>query len=363
MLLLSACSLLSACQANQGPVYVPAYSPEIVYTGRVSFRNPEAPVFTYPGVQIKANFTGTSIAMQVKPKSGHFTVEIDGEAPRKVGTFENDSVIVLADSLPKGNHSITVMLAYEGRDFFPEFRGFILSPGGKMQTAPELPTRKIEFIGNSITCGYGIEAANEKEPFRFEDENFYYTYAATTARAFGAQHLVVAKSGIGIYRNYGDKKEGSVGTCLPDIYNETLYMDSTDIWDFNRYCPDVVCINLGTNDIQGNNFDKAKLQNAYYNFICTLRGHYPNAKIVLLSGVMLQGKILDEVQTLMNNAVDAVKKEGDNQVFRFDMTPQTGSLGYGSGYHPSKAQHRQMAKELTSFLQSITGWDIVEPVK
>ena len=87
MLLLSACSLLSACQANQGPVYVPAYSPEIVYTGRVSFRNPEAPVFTYPGVQIKANFTGTSIAMQVKPKSGHFTVEIDGEAPRKVVTF------------------------------------------------------------------------------------------------------------------------------------------------------------------------------------------------------------------------------------------------------------------------------------
>ena len=140
-------------------------------------------------------------------------------------------------------------------------------------------------------------------------------------------------------------------------------MDSTDIWDFNRYCPDVVCINLGTNDIQGNNFDKAKLQNAYYNFIRTLRGHYPNAKIVLLSGVMLQGKILDEVQTLMNNAVDAVKKEGDNQVFRFDMTPQTGSLGYGSGYHPSKAQHRQMAKELTSFLQSITRWDIVEPVK
>lgn len=342
--------------------FIPADNHNIVYTGRVSFRNPKSPAFTYPGVQILVNFEGTSLSMKVKPRSGYFTVELDGGTPFRVTSMENDSIVPIARHLPEGTHKVVIMLAYEGREFHPEFRGLYLDKGKKLLSPPALPEKKIEFIGNSITCGYGIEAEKEA-PFDYKDENFYYTYGATTARAFNAQHQVVAKSGIGVYRNYGAPREGSAGTCLPDLYYQTLYMDSTERWDFSRYTPDVVCVNLGTNDVSGNNYDTALLRNAYSNFVEQLRNHYPKAKIVLLSGVMLEGKALEDVKAAMDNALKELQSKGYTNLYRFDMTPQDGSLGYGSGWHPSMDQHRKMAKELTAFLQSITGWEVVQPVK
>ncbi|SEF84492.1 SGNH/GDSL hydrolase family protein [Parabacteroides chinchillae] len=345
----------------QQSTFIPADNSNILYTGRVSFQNPKSPAFTYPGVQIIINFEGTSLSMRVKPHSGYFTVELDGGKPFRVTSMENDSILPIASHLSKGKHKAVIMLAYEGRDFRPEFRGFYLDKGMKLLPPPALPEKKIEFIGNSITCGYGIEAEAES-PFDYKDENFYYTYGATTARAFNAQHLVVAKSGIGVYRNYGDSIEGSAGTCLPDLYYQTQFMDSTETWDFSRYIPDVICINLGTNDVSNNTYDTGKLKNAYVNFIHDLRSYYPKAKIVLLSGVMLNGKPLKDVRNAMDQALAKLKTEGYTNVYRFDMTPQDGSLGYGSGWHPSMKQHKKMAKELVGFLQTITGWEVVQPV-
>ena len=117
-----------------------------------------------------------------------------------------------------------------------------------------LPERRIEFIGNSITCGYGVESENPSDPFTYETENHFYTYAARTARALKAQHLVVARSGIGVYRNYGAPRSGSKD-CMPAMYEQVLFTDSTELWDHTLYTPDVVCINLGTNDTSLDNYD------------------------------------------------------------------------------------------------------------
>jgi hypothetical protein len=43
-------------------------------------------------------------------------------------------------------------------------------------------------------------------------------------------------------------------------------------------------------------------------------------------------------------------------VFRFDFTPQTGDIGYGASWHPSKWQHEKMAAELTAYLRSLMKW-------
>lgn len=353
-LVISAMVLFTSCAAK-GPSVITPSDPNISYIGRVSFTNPESPCFTYPGVQIKAAFTGTSLSLKMKPNSGYFMVGIDEQEPFKIAILENDSIIALASDLKDTIHNICITCVYEAYNRRPEFRGFILDPGKKLATAPALSERKMEFIGNSITCGYGVEVLDPNAHFSDETENHYYTYAAITARAFGAQSMVVSRSGIGIYRNYGDKIEGSRG-CMPNMYHQTLFNDNSENWDFTKYTPNVVCINLGTNDTSLNKYDLSKIENGYRDFLKTLRGNYPEAKIVFLTGSMMNGKALEDVKKALNTVVEEAKASGDNEVYRFDLTPQDGSLGYGADWHPSKAQHEKGASELIPFIESITGW-------
>ena len=148
---------------------VPASDARIQYVGRVNFTNPEAPLFTYPGVQIIAGFEGTSIRMKAKPKSAFYMVQIDNQEPFKVDFYQQeDTVLLLAEGLPEGKHTVKLMHVTEGYELRPEFYGFILDPEKDLTEAPALSQRKIEFIGNSITCGFGVEATVETAPFTYE---------------------------------------------------------------------------------------------------------------------------------------------------------------------------------------------------
>lgn len=335
--------------------FIPANDPGITYMGRISRRYSPNVAFTYPGVSILADFKGTSLAMAVKPGSGDFMVEIDGGLPFRIHFGEADSLCVLAEGLPDGTHSARIMYAIEGHELRPVFKGLYVDGGKELAPAPVLPRRRIEFIGNSITCGYGIESEDRDAPFTYDTENHYYTYAALTARALQAQHLVVARSGIGVYRNYGSPASGS-GDCMPAMYGRTLFLDPSERWDHSLYTPDVVCVNLGTNDVSEDKYDMKLLTGAYRRFVARLRDVYPKAKIVLLTGCMLNGRQLADVKKALDTVTAERREAGDGEVYRFDMSPQTGSLGYAPGWHPTMRQHRKMAVELTSYLKKLMNW-------
>ena len=339
----------------------------ILYAGRISFTNPERPAWNYPGIQIIAAFEGTSLKMMAKPRSGYFMAQIDGAEPFKVAfRGERDSVANLATALPEGRHIVRLMYAIEGYEFYPEFWGFILDKGKSLVDAPALPERKIEFIGNSITCGYGNEGCDKNEHFEYETENHYYSYASITARNLDAQHWVVARSGIGAYRNYGDVKTGSPRSCMPVQYDYTGYALDLDLrqeasflkekWDFSRYQPDVVCINLGTNDLSTNNYDLKLLKQGYQKLYKLVREHNPQAKIAFLSGSMLYNQELKEAKQLLDEVTAEAQKAGDKEVYRFDMAPINGDAFLGNDWHPNVYQDEKMAGELTAYLRSLMKW-------
>lgn len=347
---------LSATAQSEGK-FIAASDSHIQYVGRFSFKDPKAVAFTYPGVQINARFTGTSVSLYCKPGSGYFMAQVDGGLPVKVDLSQkSDSIALVRDDLGEGTHELRLMYAIEGYSIKPAFKGLFLDADGQIKDAPERKQRRIEFIGNSITCGYGLESNDPHEGFSYETENHYWTYAAQTARALNAEHLVVARSGIGIYRNYGGPKQGSKD-CMPRMYDQVLFNQEGEYWDYTRYTPDVVLINLGTNDTSQDLHSVALLKQGYIGFIRQIRSHYPDAKIVLLSGTMLNGGPLRDVQKAMDRAVSAIRKEGDRNVYRYDMQPQDGSLGYGADYHPNRPQQSKMAKELTAYLQKLMNWD------
>ena len=340
----------------QGTVIKPT-NPDIQYIGRICFDNPERPRFTFPGTQINASFTGTSLKLWVKPKSGYFMAQIDQAVPFKVAVMgERDSVITLATALPEGTHQLRLMYVVEGYELKPDFRGLILDEGARLLPPPALPKRTIEFIGNSITCGYGNESIVAPDPFEYETENHYLTYAQLTCRALGAYAHVVARSGIGVYRSYGGPKEGTPENVMTTEYEYTNLYDRSERWDFNRFQPQLVCINLGTNDLSTNNYDPTLLKAAYQRFLKQVRSHNPKAKIVFLCGSMLNGKELEIARNILNEVTEDAHKQGDKNVYRFDFTPQTGELVYGASWHPSLKQHEKMAVELTTYLRKLMKW-------
>ncbi len=341
--------------------------PKIQYAGRISFTNPERPAWNFPGIQIVAAFEGTSLRMLAKPRSGYFVAQVDQAEPFKVAfRGERDSVVTLATALPNGVHMVRLMYAIEGYEFFPEFWGFVLDKGCKLVEAPALPTRKIEFIGNSITCGYGNEGLKKEEGFDYATENHYYSYASITARNLEAQHWVVARSGIGAYRNYAGPKTGNPESNMlaqyeyvgyawkPDLRKEATFL--SEKWDFNRYQPDVICINLGTNDLSTPNYDLKLLKQNYQQLLKTVRQHNPKAKIVFLTGTMLGKKESDIQQKILDEVTAEAQKAGDKEVYRFDMSPIAGDEWYGNDYHPNIYEDEKMAGELTAYLRSLMNW-------
>lgn len=74
---------------------------------------------------------------------------------------------------------------------------------------PPIPTskreRRIEYIGDSITCGYGSEGVWNQEEFDTSTENPWEGYAAITARSLNADYHLVSWSGIGVISNYTEE--------------------------------------------------------------------------------------------------------------------------------------------------------------
>lgn len=354
---MAALALLGGTAAHAQKRVAPSDS-RISYCGRINATNPHCYHFNYPGTHFSVGFKGSGLAMIVNPGCGYFEIAVDGGEPRKVYASKpakgavptlQDSLVTLASGLGKGSHTASVTLVTEGWRFKPEMHGLLLDKGARLLAAPKKPGLKLEFIGNSITCGYGVEAESGKDKFHYATENHYFSYAAITARNLKADWIAVARSGIGVYRNAHDVREGSRDN-MRRWYDYTQLYDSTQLWDFASYRPDVICVNLGTNDLKTQPHDVNLFREAYMQFARHLHSVQPQAKLVLLTGTMLKGDALNECTTVLDSVARVLRAEGVS-VYRFDMTPIDGSLGWGANWHPSMRQHQLMAQELTAFLR------------
>lgn len=351
--------LCMACETKSS--FIAPNNPNLVYEGRVIVDDTAAQ-FIYPGTAVRTEFSGKSIYARLKCNAGYYNVQIDFLPPVKVSTFVSDSTLqdslfLLADGLSEQKHSIELTLVNEGLFSMPLFKGFQLDTLNESVSAPAPKQHTIEFIGNSITCGYGVEAHSKYEHFADSTENYAWTYAYITSHRFNAEAMVVARSGIGIYRNCGDSTKGSEVT-MPDFY-ENVFITDTAKWDFSRFTPEIVCINLGTNDFSMGKYDMDRFQKRAISFVSVVRSKYPKANIILLSSGMLSGRRHSDCVKALNYVALHFHSMGDMNIRRFDFSMQTPELGYGADWHPSRKHQLKMANELTNYIESVSDWKIV----
>ena len=340
-----------------GPDTIPASDPLIEYSGRIDFSNPEAPRFSYSGVSVRACFKGTSIGMIMDDDIGRnfYNVILDGVVIDTINVTKGIKTYSLSDGLDDNVHEIELFKRTEEMFGKTRFFGFVVHAGDSLTAIANPREKLIEYIGNSITCGYGNEGENG-ETFGPTTENHYMTYAAITSRNFNARHLAVCKSGIGVYRNYNGPEGGSAD-CMTNHYSRIFLYDEKPKYSFSE-TPDLVCINLGTNDFSTRGGDSALYVSNYFRLIDTIRAKYVDPDILCLLGPMLSGRTVEKVRNYLMFIADSANSKGTGHVYFFEMSQQTGDLGIGIDYHPTVEQHVKNGLELSEYIRSIKGWQI-----
>lgn len=343
--------------SNPSPSVSPSVSPEpsnspgVLYNGRFSFSDSKGPVCAWSGSNAELNFYGTEASVTLKSTGANwFQAIVDGNALTPFEVNSTTSTVKLVSGLTAGNHKLVLWKRTEASQGEAQFLGFSFG-SGKLLGAPAPLERKIEFIGDSITCAYGNEGTDKSQPFTPKNENSYLSYAAITARSLNASANIIAWSGIGITMNYG----GAGGPLIQDRYPLTL-PNSGVTWDFKNYIPQAVVINIGTNDFSTVTPDKTKFITNYKNLVAKVRSNYPNAHIFCTIGPMLWGTGLESCRSYVNEVVNDFTTKGDSKVYFMEYPQQSESNGYGEDWHPSLKTHQLMADQLTDEIKSKLGW-------
>jgi len=352
---MTAALLLCACNKTEkiSNVIIEASNPNILYSGRTEGIGTEKVTVGYTGARERIKFYGTSIAARITDDSeeNYIAIWIDNSLRGKLRLNNPDGVYLLAENLPLGEHTAEVVRITECQFGLMHFKGFQLNEGAKVLEWKQKNNRKIEFIGDSITCGYGIEANDPEMHFDAATENFCLNYSGLTARSLDADYLVVSRSGIGMFRNYDGPYNGSKDT-MPEIYPYQYYLNYTKKWDFSKYTPDLVCINLGTNDFSTDGVNKDRYVTAYAKFAGEVLNRYPSAKLVLLQGPMDNSP---ELKKALHRVLNKLQERFPQRVTYFELSAQ-GELGFGADYHPNIKQSLKNAGELTNYLSKLMGW-------
>ena len=337
------------------------------WIGRVDTADAAGPRFAWSGTGFAATVTGTTISVKLRSTGSSdpifFQPVIDGalKARVSVATSEGEKTVTLATGLSAGDHVVELYRETEGRSnyAYSTFLGFV---SGTPQAPPAYSGRLIEVIGDSISAGYG-NLGSEQHPnggddpaggcrFTTETESAYMTYGAIAARAVNADASILAASGWGIYSDNG----GNTSNVLSALYANTLGGVSAPAWPFQPK-PQVVVINLGTNDFSANaNLASAPFTTAYNSLLTTVRSKYPYARINFAIGSLLYGTGLANATSYIKALVAARKNQGDNNIKVLEFGQQDASKGTGCDWHPNVAEHQRMAALLTQELKTSLGW-------
>ncbi len=341
---------LIEAEGLQLPLAVGATDARLAYSGRFDLRDAGGPRCAWPASAVALRFRGTDVNVRLKgSEDNRWQVEVDGVPTAKLRSRGGEHTLRVASSLAQGEHTVRLVKATETFFGVEQVLGFELSAGAKMLPL-DTPKHRIEVIGDSISAGYGNEAASKDEHLSPGTENAYFSYGAIAARELKADYSCVAWSG----------KKMWPDNTMPELYDLALAQDAGSTWDFKKQVPDAVLINLATNDFGKGNPDQAGWSGAYKAFIARVRRNYPKAAIYCAIGPMMGdwngSKPLTTVRAYLAKMNDELKAAGETNVRVIDFGIQDAANGFGADWHPSLKTHRIMAAQLVKALQADLKW-------
>jgi len=357
LIILLGFQLITSCEFFEGSSHIDPDDPSIEYIGRFDFSNPKSVRFDWPGVQIRTKFEGTSCSIKLKDGNNDYNVFIDGMLHKIIRTTA-DTIYVLANGLPNKVHTLLITKRTEALFGIATFEGFILD-GGKdlIKTIDILKRkRKIEFVGDSYFTGFGSEGDSSDCEFSRETQSSYVSFGAQLARKLDADYSIVAISGSGVVKNYGDSLRTSKYP-LPHYYNRSCFND-TLLWDFKQWQPDAVVVRLGRNDYWQKPHPKREMfRTAYLKLISDIRKNYPMAHIFALCSPFRKDPHCDYINSVVKE-LNLKNKDNKIHFVKLNVTfnPQR---DFGCEKHPNRFGHKKIADFLEPIIRKELGWESI----
>lgn len=350
MLWVSCASAQTITAVAEAPARLTALPSQV--NGRVQQTGtPARPMYErqWPGTYAETAIEGDSLLLEVGPGEVHLKVRVDDRAP--VPMMKPMPGFYRIGDLGPGAHRVRVDVVSEGQGAPTSLGGFYADAGTR---ALPLPPRKrqIEFIGDSLTVGYGNTSATRDcsaaDVWATTDTS--QGIAPRVARHFEADYQVNAISGRGIVRNYG----GAAADTVPQAYPFTLF-DKAARNEDPSWSPELIVIGLGTNDFStslkaGERWKtrealRADFEATYIGFVQQLRARYPHASFLLWATNGAEG----EIATAVVRVAARLDAAGDRRIsmLRIDDIAMS-----GCNYHPNVAEDDMMARMIIGTIES-----------
>lgn len=305
------------------------------------------------GTQLKATITSTGISLP------RLCVLVDGETDctaRMVDLTKTTSTAeyTLVQGLTEGYHTVYVYKVTEA--YMTALAFSALKTDGYLMDKPLQKKYQFEVYGDSITAGlHNMKPVGTADPALLETDNMQngcMTYAFKTAQAFDADLHVMARSGIGAYSAWGTPNPLNTAEemSMLNMWNRSYVSDvdrfggtyTNPEWDFSHYKPDLVIINIGTNDVW-HNWNETTYKTALTTLCNNLFAKYGNdLKIVLVSGMMVTDNTSAMQQVQSSLALQ------DKAIIHVQLNQSTNG-------HPDRNAHQTASEGLTTAITQAFG--------
>ncbi len=235
-----------------------------------------------------------------------------------------------------------------------------VSSFGKKDISPtEEKELKIEFIGDSITCGYGIDAG-VYGGFSTATENFMKTFAYLTAENLDADCSAVCYSGYGVLTGYTENGVKNDRIVMNE-YDKACHISGQEdpLWDFSKIKNDFVVINLGTNDASycGNSsYGRQQFTDAYVNMLINVREKNPDAYILCILGDM-NNSLYSSIETAVSRYSDLYS---DSRVEAFSTDFKMAENDIVIDGHPGEKSNFCASETLTEKIRMLINYGFAE---
>ena len=289
------------------------------------------------GISLDLDCKGEVSIKVLSDKTAYFTIIVDGvRQTERAMVNAGTTTVKLAEDLADGVHQFSFLKQTENTNAMCILNA--ISFDGIFCQRPAEKSLYLEFYGDSITCGYGNLVEHGDNPTDAGSavwQDGTQTYAFRIAQALDADWSMISVSGIPFSKGYTQFTMGEIMEKINFRRFDTEY-------SFERK-PDLVVINLGTNDQQcGANMDDVKLKAEA--MIQTLKTRYGADQKILFVTCMMN-------ETCRTQLLDVIEGCGGEANFIYEMM-SCESNRFGGNGHPNMTAHIDVAEEVTAFIRS-----------